>query len=301
VANADFVVQAYDTYIQETRRELEQEFENGNSVKPQIKQPRVAEKTRPLRSDSTESLLSEVKVSEQSKSADAEVKEEISALVSESKLETIQSEVAISSLVVEESEVVWTEEESKSDTTAEEEQSQAEDTSTKVEPENCPPSPVLTSENIPDIPTDKNTTPPSRQDTEEVLSEILKVEETLEVIEETNSELPVSAPSPESQTSVETTIESSRRADEDEADGKTHIVDVESKEDEELLVEDIRKVVDEAEVDKITNCLIKRLLDDTLRSAKRVKETERVKSLQEELQAAAEVKEAERFVNKKFS
>ncbi|KAF4517765.1 hypothetical protein B566_EDAN002970 [Ephemera danica] len=70
-------IQAYDSYIQEARRELEQEFElglaNAGAVKPQIKQPRVAEKIM-RRSESSEPNASEPKISEPIKSVEPSAK-----------------------------------------------------------------------------------------------------------------------------------------------------------------------------------------------------------------------------------
>jgi hypothetical protein len=313
--------QAYDTYIQETRRDLEQEFDNGNSVRPQIKQPRVAEKVRPLKTDSVESAVSEVKSAEQLKSIETEVrdtptqpesseiKEELSAaLPTGSKAESIQSEDADSSPIVESS-IVESEEEIQSPS-AKEDESRAEDES-KLEEEieeeeeivsqesilepsvdikERSPSPVLTLENIPDIPDDKNTTQ-SKLDAEENLTEIQEIEE--QITEETfhvsievsfNGQLEKEeGSSPLSQSSAETTIESPRKV-EDEVDENGLVSD------EQMLesVRSIQRVVDEEEVDKITHCLMTRLLEDTLRSAKAAREVERHKSLKEELEDAKE-------------
>lgn len=296
---------------------MEQEFDNGNSVRPQIKQPRVAEKVRPLKTESVESPVSEVKSSEQLKSIEtdvkdtptqlesSEIKEELSAVLpTESKVESVHSEIAVSSPIVEIS-IVESEEEIQSASAQPVDESQVEDESKfeeeieeeeeivsqdsieeqSVEIKERTPSPVLTLENIPDIPDDKNTTQ-FKLDAEEGLIEIEEIEE--EITEETfhvlakvtlNGQLDKDeADSSLSQSSDETTIESPRRVEEE-------IVS-----EEQILrsVESIKKVVDEEEVDKITHCLMTRLLEDTLRSAKAAREVERHKSLKEELEEAKE-------------
>jgi hypothetical protein len=304
---------------------LEQEFDNGNSVRPQIKQPRVAEKVRPLKTDSIEYAASEVKSSEQLKSIEAdvkntltqsessEIKEELSvAIPTESKVETVQSELVASSV---ESSIVEAEEEIQSPSAQPVDESQVEGESKlleeieeeQVEEEEIvshesileesaefkerTPSPVLTLENIPDIPDDKNLSPSKLGTEDDAPFEIQEIEE--EITEETfhvtvevslnghleKEELDSSV----SPSSAETTIESPRRV-EDEVDGQEVVVD------EQVLesVQSIKKVVDEEEVDKITHCLMKRLLEDTIRSAKDARAVERHKSLKEELEEAKE-------------
>ena len=282
----------------------------------------MAEKVRPLKTDSVESAISEVKSSEQLKSIEtdikdtpaqlesSEIKEELSAdLPTESKAESVQSEVALTSPIVESS-IVESEEEIQSPSTKQEDESQLDDQS-KLEEEieeeeeivshesileqsmdikERTPSPVLTMENIPDIPDDKNTTQ-SKLDDEDVLSEIQEIEE--QITEETfHVSIEVSfngRPENEeangslSPSSAETTIESPRKV-EDEVDGN----EVVSEEQVLESVRSIKRVVDEEEVDKITHCLMKRLLEDTIRSAKAARQVERPKSLKEELEEAKE-------------
>lgn len=279
---------------------------------------------RPLKADSTESLVSEVKLSEQLKSIETDVKEsptqpessdireELSAVPpTESKIESVISNSVTSSPIVGSS-AVESEEEPQSPSVQQVEESLMEDES-KLEEEikeeeealsqepileqspeikertPSPPSPVLTLENIPDIPDDKITTQ-SKLDSEDALSEIEEVEE--EIAEESfhsTTELSLNgqleneeaeADSSLSQSSAETTIESPRRVED--------VVDAAEVVSEEQVLESIKKVVDEEEVDKITHCLMTRLLEDTIRSAKAAREVERHKSLKEELEEAKE-------------
>ncbi|XP_059470361.1 centrosome-associated protein 350-like isoform X2 [Neocloeon triangulifer] len=305
-------IQAYDTYIQETRRELEQEFENGNSVKPQIKHPRVAEKVRPVKMDNFETVVAEVKITEQLKIVESEikevsthesseVKEELSANVKSTESEKVSSppEVLSEVEVSEESEIIKTEVEDEESTvenvSEEKEEEKSEERTMTPEVLDQDLTPVLTSENIPDIPTDLNVskleTAKTLEEEEEEDAEDTVNEETLiseavdEALAKCEAVSPVSIEG--SQASVETTIETPRKSS-----SVSEIV-----EEQQILasVASLKKIVDEEEVDKITDCLMRRLLEDTLRLAQADREEGKEKSLREELEVvtAETVKEPE--------
>ncbi|CAB3364045.1 Hypothetical predicted protein [Cloeon dipterum] len=301
-------IQAYDSYIQQTRKDLEQEFENG-SVKPQIKQPRVAEKTRPLKVENSELAISEINVSEQLKSVESEIKEEeqesseikedISIVESEVSLveKSIDQSVESENVKTEvEEEEVDREESSKEDTLKEDAvEPHREGESVPAEDRDLTPTPILTSENIPDIPTDHNA---SKVENDYTLSEEIEEaidNETLVTISEVYEDdsakpeavSPVSIAG--SQASVETTIESPRKTEIEEqvSTPQNEIVE----EDILVQVENLRRIVDEDQVDRITDSLMKRLLDDTLRMTQVSKVVNNEQSLKEELEAITEVKE----------
>lgn len=91
-------IQAYDSYILDARRELEQEFEAGvatsGGVRPQIKQPRVAEKNSNRKSESSETINTslDVKINETLKHLDHEEKES-TQVKTVPNLQTPQSEI----------------------------------------------------------------------------------------------------------------------------------------------------------------------------------------------------------------